>query len=62
MEYKIKYYVPNELFDNEFVTRELIERQTIEVFLKSLPISKLRALFHITIDSDKGGIIVDTWL
>lgn len=62
MEYKIRYYVPNALFDNEFVNRELIERQTIELFLSSLPIKKLRELFHITIDSDKTGVIVNTWL
>ncbi len=50
------------MFDNEFVTRETIERQAIDVLMRNLPIEKLREMFHITVDSVKEGVIVDTWL
>ncbi len=62
MEYKIAYHCPNDMFDNEFVTRETIERQAIDVLMRNLPIEKLREMFHITVDSVKEGVIVDTWL
>jgi len=62
MEYKIEYHCPNDMFDEEFMSREIIERQAIDVLIRSLPIEKLREVFHVTVDSVKEGVIVDTWL
>lgn len=62
MEYQIKYMCPNNMFDIEVVNRELVERQAVETFIRTVPIVELRKMFHVTIDSVKEGVIVDVWL
>jgi len=62
MEAKMKYMCPNEMFDMAEVSRELVERQAVETFIRSAPIDVIRKVFHVTIDSVKEGVIVDVWL